>query len=268
MTFLGLVSSRTMRQPVLRAGTILAAALSSDPVTDLTERGVLRRVPRSAVALPGEVGSGYKTSAAEQHIEPEEIFVLGTSHMSASSAADVEAAIAALRPDAIVIELCRSRSGLLYADNAAVVAATNDKAMNAFGLSGEGGPLRALQRSLALGGWAPLLLRVLLVRLSDTISGTAGVTPGADFRAAKRAADKLNATLVLGDRPIELTLERSWRALSWQERGRMLQAAWAALVLNDAQLVGSGDEGSGSSSGSSRGSFGSGIDGSSHAYSD
>ena len=66
----------------------------------------------------------------------------------AQSPAAVACACAALRPDAVVIELCRSRTGLLYADE----AEATDKAGNAFGLSGEGGPLQALRRSLALGG--------------------------------------------------------------------------------------------------------------------
>jgi pheromone shutdown protein TraB len=35
------------------------------------------------------------------------------------------------------------------------------------------------------------------------------VTPGADFRAARRAAERVGATLVLGDRPIEIILERA-----------------------------------------------------------
>lgn len=195
-----------------------------DPLADLFDRGVLRRFERTN-PLPGEVGSGYKSGANLGHVEPEEIFLLGTSHISNRSAVDVERAIVSLCPDAVVIELCRSRTGLLYADD----ALADDKAGNAFGLSGDGGPLQALQRSLALGGWAPLLLRVLLVRLSSSVGGAVSVTPGADFRAAKKGAEALDATLVLGDRPVEITLERAWRALSWGERSRVISAALTAL---------------------------------------
>ena len=195
---------------------------ASSALDDLYGRGVLRKHV-SALTLPGEVGSGYKSGANLGHVEPEEIYLLGTSHLSQRSAVDVQTAIDALEPDAVVIELCRSRSGLLYADD----VPTDDKASNAFGLSGEGGPLAVLSRSLALGGWAPLLLRVLLVRLSSQAG--AGVAPGVDFRAARRGATASNATLVLGDRPVEITLERAWRALSWGDRGRALRAAWSAL---------------------------------------
>jgi pheromone shutdown protein TraB len=200
----------------------------TDSLADLYARGVLRRhtaADAGVMPLPGEVGSGYKSGANLDHLEPSEIFVLGTSHVSDRSADDVERAVSALRPDAIVIELCRSRSGLLYNEE----APAGDKASNAFGLSGDGGPLTVLRRSLALGGWAPLLLRVVLVKLASTLGGVEGVTPGADLRAAKRAAEAVNATIVLGDRPIEITLERAWRAMSWAERGEMCKLAWYAF---------------------------------------
>ena len=145
--------------------TVVCRSTVDLPLTDLYDRGVLRRFERSNPLL-GEVGSGYKSGANLAHIEPREIFILGTSHLSERSAADVERAIEAIRPDAVVIELCRSRTGLLYTDEA-----FDDKARNPFGLSGDGGPLQALRRSLALGGWAPLLLRVVLVRLASPARG-------------------------------------------------------------------------------------------------
>ena len=48
-------------------------------VADLEARGVLRPYLHPRVRLSGEVGSGYKSGANELHIEPEEIFLLGTS---------------------------------------------------------------------------------------------------------------------------------------------------------------------------------------------
>ena len=61
------------------------------------------------------------------------------------------AAIEALRPDAVVVELCRSRAGLLEERSGA----------NPFGVSGDGA-VRALTRSITLGGWAAWLLRLVL----------------------------------------------------------------------------------------------------------
>lgn len=223
---------------ILSALVPLGSPLCASPasaIADLRARGVLRQhAPAAAPPLPGEVGSGYRTGEAGGHVEPREIFVLGTSHVSERSASDVEMAVMSLQPDAVVVELCRSRTGLMYADEAPV----SDRAGNAFGLSGEGNPLQVLQRSLALGGWAPLLMRTVLVRLSDRVGESLAVTPGSDFRAARRAADAVNATVVLGDRPIEITLERCWRGLSGRERLDVLRAIWGAL---GARASGQGD---------------------------
>jgi TraB/PrgY/gumN family len=42
-------------------------------------------------------------------VEPDMIWLLGTSHLSEKSATDVERVVRALQPDNVVVELCRSR---------------------------------------------------------------------------------------------------------------------------------------------------------------
>jgi pheromone shutdown protein TraB len=63
-----------------------------------------------------------------------------------------------------------------------------------------------------------------------------GVLPGAEFRAAARAADTVGASLVLGDRPIEITLERAWNALPWQRRLKLLGDLMLASLAPSAQV--------------------------------
>jgi len=48
---------------------------------------------------------------------------------------------------------------------------------------------------------------------------------GDDARAAGAAARAVGSTLVLGDRPIELTLSRAWAALTWSDRAAALLLA-------------------------------------------
>lgn len=45
-------------------------------------------------------------------MEPEEIWLLGTTHISSFSAADVERVVEVVNPDNVVVELCRSRQVL------------------------------------------------------------------------------------------------------------------------------------------------------------
>lgn len=42
-------------------------------------------------------------------MEPENIWLIGTTHLSQDSAADVERVVRAIKPDNVVVELCRSR---------------------------------------------------------------------------------------------------------------------------------------------------------------
>ena len=54
-----------------------------------------------------------------------------------------------------------------------------------------------------------------------------GVTPGAEFRAAVAEAREIGAKVVLGDRPVSVTLARTWAALGPWARVRFL---WELLV--------------------------------------
>lgn len=47
-----------------------------------------------------------------EFVEPEAIWIIGTNHISQESASDVERVIKSVRPDNVVVELCRSRQVL------------------------------------------------------------------------------------------------------------------------------------------------------------
>lgn len=49
-----------------------------------------------------------------------------------------------------------------------------------------------------------------------------GLQPGREFRAAREAADAADAQIVLGDRPIEVSLQRAWAALGLRRRLQLL----------------------------------------------
>jgi hypothetical protein len=67
-----------------------------------------------------------------------------------------------------------------------------------------------------------------------------GVQPGAEFRAAAEAAAAVpggQCCLVLGDRPIEITLSRAWEALSWRRRLQLLADLAAAGMMSSQQVT-------------------------------
>jgi pheromone shutdown protein TraB len=208
------------RAATAAAGAALAAAHPS--LAPLIAEGLLLSLPRPA---------GYVERRSDGYEAPRHVWLLGTAHLSRRSAADVAAAVAALRPDAVVVELCRSRAGVMYD----TVGAPDADAL-AMGGESFGG---ALSRSLRLGGGGALLLRAALSAAARRAAGAAGAGAGAapgapalgaEFAAARAAAEACGATLVLGDRPVEITLRRALAAASGAERARALRLL-APLLL-------------------------------------
>ncbi|KAJ1476373.1 TraB family-domain-containing protein [Baffinella frigidus] len=202
-------------------------------ITDLIASGVVA-VWRKADAPPealagGARGSGHNITTARKHVEPDEIFVIGTSHLSEQSAAEVERLIRHVRPDNVVVELCRSRAGMMYREEGA-----DEGGGGAFGISGEK-PAQAMVRSLLLGGPSSFAIRVALAR--NTVLSSVLNRTGTDFRAARRTGEEVGATMVLGDRPIEITIERAWRALGWGDKRRFLGLLIKSLQTDQADLA-------------------------------
>ncbi|AES62567.1 putative pheromone shutdown, TraB [Medicago truncatula] len=153
-----------------------------------------------------------------EFVEPEYIWLIGTTHVSKESAMDVERVVKAVKPDNVVVELCRSRAGIMYADDDQL-----DKQLRStmFSLSGTGF-FGAIGRSINLGGQTALALRLLLAAFSSKISSNIDRPFGDEFRAARKVSEEVGAQLVLGDRPIEITLQRAWKALNWTQKLSLL----------------------------------------------
>ncbi|XP_045833223.1 traB domain-containing protein isoform X2 [Trifolium pratense] len=154
-----------------------------------------------------------------EFVEPDYIWLIGTTHVSKESALEVERVVKAVKPDNVVVELCRSRAGIMYADDDQL-----DKQLRStmFSLSGTGF-FGAIGRSINLGGQTALALRLLLAAFSSKISSDTNRPFGDEFRAARKVSEEIGAQLVLGDRPIEITLQRAWKALNWTQKLSLLK---------------------------------------------
>ncbi|KAM1407225.1 hypothetical protein ACFXTH_001819 [Malus domestica] len=177
---------------------------------DLAENGSLFMIEKSRF--------GPVPAWREEFVEPEAIWLVGTNHISQDSAVEVERVVRAVKPDNVVVELCRSRAGIMYADASMDGEAGGQQLRsNMFSLSGTGF-FGAVGRSINLGGQTALALRVLLAVFSSKISSDTNRPFGDEFRSARKASEEVGAQIVLGDRPIEITLERAWNSLTWNEK--------------------------------------------------
>jgi TraB/PrgY/gumN family len=105
------------------------------------------------------------THSSDGYTEPQEVYLLGTSHVSEQSAADVRRVVAAVKPESIVVELCRGRLGMMLEMQPG--AAEDDAPPNPLGISG-GSLNEAIQRSVQTGGQG--MVSYLIVHRTITVA--------------------------------------------------------------------------------------------------
>ncbi|CAI9092161.1 OLC1v1027339C1 [Oldenlandia corymbosa var. corymbosa] len=232
------------------SGSRAAIAESHPQLLDLADNGSLVLIKKSQF--------GPVPPWRTEFVEPEAIWILGTTHISLESAADVERVIRAVNPDNVVVELCRSRAGIMYTSPDG--EANQQLRSSMFSLSGTGF-FGAVGRSIDLGGQTALALRILLAAFSSRLSSEVNRPFGDEvsnfrensnffglnirsspfitslsscldlqFRAARKAAEEIGAQVVLGDRPIEITLDRAWNSLKWKEKVSLLSSVIGGIT--------------------------------------
>lgn len=158
--------------------------------------------------LPEET-SGLPSGTTKVELEGKTIYIVGTAHVSAQSVADVRAAVAAVRPDAIAIELCEPRYQGLVKKEAW-------KHTNVF---------QVVRQGKAMFLLAQLVLQSFYRRLGKQLE----VEPGAEMLAAAACAEETGARLELIDRRIDITLKRIWRHLGFWHRVKLFGVLVEAL---------------------------------------
>ncbi|GER34975.1 TraB family protein [Striga asiatica] len=123
-----------------------------------------------------------------------------------------------------------SRAGIMYTPENG--EQSQQLKSNMFSLSGTGF-FGAIGRSINLGGQTALALRLLLATFSSKVSSDINRPFGDEFRAARKASEEIGAQLVLGDRPIEITLERAWSSLSWKEKLSLVSSVFRGIASSD-----------------------------------
>ncbi|XP_057952595.1 uncharacterized protein LOC131146817 isoform X2 [Malania oleifera] len=121
------------------------------------------------------------------------------------------------------------RAGIMYISDDG--ANHRQLGSNMFSLSGTGF-FGSIGRSIDLGGQSALALRILLAIFSSKISSDINRPFGDEFRAARKASEEVGAQIVLGDRPIEITLERAWTSLKWNEKLSLVMSVVRGITLS------------------------------------
>ncbi|BDA46100.1 TraB domain-containing protein [Coccomyxa sp. Obi] len=177
---------------------VFADAGSHDQMSD--EAGAMDNLPSCCTVLTCNDPTNF---GREQTF-----YIVGTAHVSTQSCEDVKRVIRLVKPEVVFLELCVERRGILTMTKQEVQAPP--------------GELFNLWRA----GKVPLLFVAYSWMLSQ-VADALGVTPGEEFRVALLEAQQVGAKVVLGDRPVRVTLARTWGALS---RWNKIRFIWALLT--------------------------------------
>ncbi len=142
-----------------------------------------------------------------------EYVLLGTAHVSPTSVAAVEAMLARESFDAVAVELCPSRARALRDPEAF-------KRMDLFQV------IRKRQVGMVA---ASLVLSSFQKRIAEQF----GVEPGAEMKAAVVGAEARDLPVWLIDRDVGITFKRSWRALGFMDRMRLLFGLLASIFEDE-----------------------------------
>ncbi|KAK4470941.1 hypothetical protein MN116_006447 [Schistosoma mekongi] len=123
------------------------------------------------------------------------VYLIGTAHFSEESISDVKKVMELVHPDIVVLELCPNRSQTLTMDEENIKKQLKNIS------------IASVVRS---HGVSSGVLHYLLLRLNGYLVDTLGMAPGGEFRAAANEAMKQpHCHIVLGDRPVNITLYRA-----------------------------------------------------------
>ena len=128
-------------------------------------------------------------------LESKDIYLIGTAHISKTSAETVKNFIVEEKPDSVCVELCQSRYQSLT---------DPDKWKNTDIIT-----LIKQKKTLLL------LVNLILSAFQKRLASKLGLNPGQEMIEAINAAKENNINLVLADRDIQITFTRIWKKLGF-----------------------------------------------------
>jgi len=140
--------------------------------------------------------------------------LIGTSHIASQSVSEIKRMILSEKPDIVAIELDKYRFPQLFKQK-------NKLALSEITRVGFTGYLFA-----KIGAW-----------LQKSLGKEVRLAPGADMRAAVKAAQQVNAKLVLIDRPIQQTLQRLSSQMTFFEKLKFFTYIFGGVLFKSGKSI-------------------------------
>eukprot|EP00007_Cunea_sp_BSH-02190019_P004825 CAMPEP_0174229396 /NCGR_PEP_ID=MMETSP0417-20130205/386_1 /TAXON_ID=242541 /ORGANISM="Mayorella sp, Strain BSH-02190019" /LENGTH=487 /DNA_ID=CAMNT_0015306941 /DNA_START=387 /DNA_END=1850 /DNA_ORIENTATION=+ len=144
-----------------------------------------------------------------------DVILIGTAHVSKESARLVRECVAAIQPNVVMLELCSARAGMLTSseDQSDIAPVT----------------LSDVMTGLKQGNGFASILSYFYQDITKKLK----VVPGVEFRAAFQAArDIPGCAVVLGDRLISITCQRTWALTSNLDRLKLIVELFLSMFVS------------------------------------
>ena len=193
-----------------------------------------------------------------------DIILIGTAHISEESANLVRRTVRTIKPDLVMIELDLKRIGKFDDDRATGFLLPSDGTLNnnndnmrvsslsssSLSSTSSSTPLivknQQKQFTAMLSGWANKIGGIILGKALGQFYGSIeklGFTTGGEFKAAIEEANEVGAKILLGDRDVEITLQRLAKAIattdadSFTRLGNRLENLQESIGLSDLDTI-------------------------------
>ncbi|MFH4974128.1 hypothetical protein AB6A40_000837 [Gnathostoma spinigerum] len=174
--------------------------LNSETVT------VLHYPFEATVIPPGENKAEYQAVLADS-----KVYLIGTAHFSPESQQDVLNTIRETQPDIVMVELCPARISMLSMDEESLLR--DAKSLD----------FERIMSIIKQCGAVQGILHVVLLSMSAHITRQLGMAPGGEFRAAYKGSMHVpGCRFKLGDRPIQVTMQRALGSLNFFQKLRLI----------------------------------------------
>ncbi|GLT96574.1 hypothetical protein SLE2022_141850 [Rubroshorea leprosula] len=193
--------------------------LLSDGSDDVETGEVSDFSERRKLELPEELSRSVMVLSCQSTAEGGtcDVYLVGTAHVSKESCGEVEAVISFLKPQVVFLELCSSRVPVLCPPSENLKIPTFremidlwEKKHNLFGI---------------LYSW-------FLAKVASQLE----VFPVSEFRVAFEEARKYGGKIILGDRPVQITLRRTWAKMPlWHKTKLLYSLLFQAVFLPSAE---------------------------------
>jgi len=141
------------------------------------------------------------------------IYLVGTAHISRSSAELAEEVVLKIAPDSVAVELCQGRYQSLRDPqrwkNTDILA--------------------IIKEGKAYVLMAQLILAAFQKKLGEHLQ----IKPGEEMLRAIQAAERCHAQVILADRDVKVTLKRTWAALDYWQMCKVLYAMIMGLLSKE-----------------------------------